>query len=222
MNLILLGCPGSGKGTQAKNLKENYPLLHLATGDIFREAIRKKTDLGQKVAEYVHAGKLVPDALVLEVVRTRLQTHSGGFLLDGFPRTLEQAQGLDTFLSSRGKHLDWVFYLDLSQAQIIQRLSNRRYCSGCQAVYNLLTRPSASVGSCDLCGGKLTLREDDQPETIRKRLMVYQDLTEPLISYYKANESFLRIDAMETVENIFERIRAILGNRIVQDADQAG
>lgn len=213
MNLILLGAPGSGKGTQAKALAQRVKTTHLSTGDVFREEISKQTDLGSKVASYVSTGKLVPDKLVTEVVTARLGALGGPFLLDGFPRTLEQAQALDAYLQKAGKKIDRVIYLSLSEAEVVKRLSARRNCGSCGELYNMLTKPPKRPGYCDKekCGGKLAQREDDKEETVKKRLMVFRDLTEPLISFYKLHENLFEADAAGAPAAITEAIVAELG-----------
>lgn len=168
------------------------------------------TEMGKKVSQYVKSGRLVPDALVSEVVASRLQNCSKGFLLDGFPRTLEQAQVLDAFLSKSNQTIDVVVYLNLKEEEVIRRLSARRQCSGCGEVYNLETRIPRVPDTCDSCGGKLTQREDDMPETIKKRLMVYADLTDPLVAYYKVNQVFYEVDAADPPEEVSASISKII------------
>ena len=210
LNLVLLGFPGSGKGTQAKYLAQHYGVRHISTGDIFREEMAQKSDLGRQVSEYVRSGRLVPDSSVLGVVSRHLDAGSDGFVLDGFPRTLEQAQALDTYLRKKTKALSMVLCLNLTEEEVLRRLCNRRYCPQCDMVYNLLTRAPKAESRCDQCGGQLLTREDDQPDTVKKRLMVYRDLTEPLIAYYKANETFSSVDAARSIEEVAQAlVRAI-------------
>lgn len=206
MNVILLGCPGSGKGSQAEQIVARYRLAHIATGNIFREEISRKTPLGEKAAKYVNAGYLVPDALVLEVVAERLKSCPNGFLLDGFPRTLEQAQSLDGSLEKDGKRIDLVAFLDIGEEEALRRLTSRRNCPQCGALYNTLTRPSRDGVRCDVCQKELIQREDDKPETVKKRLKVYWDLTEPLVAYYKSEQIFARIDAEKPLEEVAQAL----------------
>lgn len=211
MNLILLGAPGSGKGTQAKALAQRLKTTHLSTGDVFREEIAKKTALGTKVQGYVTSGKLVPDAVVTEVVTAKLAALNGSFLLDGFPRTVDQAIALDAWLKRSGKKIDRVIYLALSEDEVVKRLTARRNCGSCGELYNMVSKPPKHAQFCDKCGGKLVQREDDKEETVKKRLMVFRDLTEPLISYYKTNEHFFEADAAGLPQDITEAIVNELG-----------
>jgi adenylate kinase len=195
MNIVLLGAPGSGKGTQAQPLSVRYKTPHISTGDIFREEMEQMTPLGMKVQEYVNSGRLVPDALVLEVMTQRLNQPDceKGFLLDGFPRTVAQAESLDEYLRLAKRPLDKVLYLSLSEKEVIRRLSSRRQCVRCGKVYNLMTQPPQIADHCDVDSAGLFQRDDDRPETIEKRLRVFNDLTEPLISYYHG------LDMLETI-----------------------
>ena len=211
MNLILLGAPGSGKGTQAKALASRLKTTHMSTGDIFREEISKKTALGTKVQSYVTSGKLVPDAVVTEVVTAKLAALNGSFLLDGFPRTVEQAQALDAWLSKNKKQIDRVIYLNLSEQEVVNRLTARRNCASCGELYNMVSKPPKHAQFCDKCGGKLVQRDDDKEETVKKRLMVFRDLTEPLITYYKSTENVYEADASGLAQDITEAIVNELG-----------
>jgi len=213
LNLILLGCPGSGKGTQARILSEKFGVRHIATGDILRKEIGQKTDLGKRVEQYVKSGKLVPDAVMLEMVLRALEACSDGFVLDGFPRTLEQAQSLDSFLKKNNKVIHLVLYLELTEAEVLRRLSSRRYCVQCDQVYNLATRVPKTENQCDECGGTLAQRADDRLDTVRKRLMVYRDLTEPLIAYYKANETFSSVDGSLGIEEVSKELIQVVQNK---------
>ncbi|MBI4062798.1 MAG: adenylate kinase [Elusimicrobia bacterium] len=213
MRVILLGAPGSGKGTQAAGLAQQLKVARISTGDIFRDEITKKTELGTRADEYVKSGRLVPDQLVLNMVFKRLDQSdcSGGFLLDGFPRTVDQAEGLNSYLAKKSLKIDYVFYLDVSEDVLIQRLSQRRHCPGCQMVYNLLTNPPQADSVCDRCGGKLISRGDDEPNTLKKRLMVYQELTSPLVAYYKASGHFAAIDGAKVAADVAQEIAGHLG-----------
>lgn len=206
MNLILLGYPGSGKGTQAKSVSQKLGLLHFSTGDIFREEISKKNTLGLEAAGYLSGGRLVPDRLVLDLIKSRLATETRGVLFDGFPRTVEQGQALDDYLSSRGLAVDRVFFLNAPEKEVLSRLGARRTCAKCGTIYNLLTSVPAKEGVCDACGGELSLREDDKPEVIKKRIMVYKDQTEPLLAYYRGNGVFSEIKADQPPQVITEQI----------------
>lgn len=210
MNLILLGAPGSGKGTQSRVLSQRFKATHVSTGDLFREEIAKKSALGEKVGGYVTTGKLVPDAVVSEVVAAKLGTLPGGFLLDGYPRTLEQAMSLDQYLHKGGKKITMVVYISLSEDEVVKRLTARRTCATCGEIYNLISKPPRSAALCDKdkCGGKLTQRQDDTEATVKKRLMVFRDLTEPLVSYYKTNEHFFEVDGAQDAAAVTEAIGA--------------
>ncbi|MFA5140707.1 MAG: adenylate kinase [Elusimicrobiota bacterium] len=194
MHIVLLGCPGAGKGTQAKSICESEKLTHISTGDLFRAEMAKASPLGKKAAEYVKRGTLVPDELVVEMVAAKLNGLSGGWLLDGFPRNLEQAQALDKYLRAAGARIDVVIYLALSEKDVVARLSSRRTCSKCGESFNVISRKPKADGVCDSCGGKLIQRDDDTEATIRKRLMVFNDLTQPLVAYYRSGNAFHEVD----------------------------
>ena len=217
MNIILLGYPGSGKGTQAQALSSLLGMEHLSTGDLFREEIAKGTPLGLKVAEYLSGGKLVDDKIVLEVINSKFEKVEKGFLFDGFPRTLDQAEALDALLVSKKMELDAVIFLNVDEAEVVERISSRRVCSKCSKVYNVISSPPKKENVCDDCAGPLLFREDDKPAVIEKRIMVYKDLTEPLISYYRANGVFYEIqargDAKAITENIISLIKTEISNK---------
>ncbi|MFH2203627.1 MAG: adenylate kinase [Elusimicrobiota bacterium] len=194
MKIVLLGCPGAGKGTQSMFLCRKYGLEHVSTGDIFREEMGKESAVGKKVADYVKRGELVPDDLVVKMVAAHLDSGSGEWLLDGFPRTLGQARELDKYLQAKGQKLNAVLYLSLELAEVVERLSGRRTCSGCGDVYNLISRPPQVEGKCDKCGKALVQREDDMEETIKNRLQVYEEQTAPLAAYYRENSDFAEVD----------------------------
>ncbi|MBI4803483.1 MAG: adenylate kinase [Elusimicrobia bacterium] len=214
MNIVLLGFPGSGKGTQAKAVSEKFSLLHLSTGDIFREAIASDTPLGLEVSDYLAAGRLVPDKLVLKIIKARLAAETKGLLFDGFPRTVEQAQGLDDYFTARNQAVDAALFLDVEEAEVVQRLGSRRTCPKCRKIYNLLSSPPLNMGLCDGCGGTLVLRDDDKPEVIYKRLSVYKDQTEPLVAYYRGLGNFHRVKGGRAPEEITAEISTILGNSV--------
>ncbi|MCX7919453.1 MAG: adenylate kinase [bacterium] len=216
MRLILLGAPGSGKGTQAVRLAEYYHIPHISTGDILRQEISRKTQLGTVADSFVSAGKLVPDELIIQMVEQRLQHDDCivGFVLDGFPRTVAQAQSLDQWLTQHNRKLHAVIYLNVTETTIIQRLSNRRVCSQCQAVYHLVTQPPKQTEICDLCGGRLIQRPDDNETTVKKRLKEYIEKTEPLLHFYQRTGLLISIDGGLDVNSIFNRIISELSNKI--------
>ncbi len=210
MNVILLGYPGSGKGTQAKVLSQKLGMFHVSTGDIFREELAKKTALGQEVAGYLNAGRLVPDRLVLDVLKARLGAETRGLLFDGFPRTVEQAEGLDSWFGSRGQAIDAVVFLNVPEAEVARRLGARRTCSGCGRIYNVISAPPGKEGVCDACGKGLVTRDDDKPAVIERRLQVYRDQTEPLLAYYRASGNFYEADGSLPPETVAEKLSSML------------
>jgi adenylate kinase len=212
MKIILLGAPGAGKGTQAKPISARYNIPHISTGDIFRQEMSKGSDVGLRVKEYVSSGRLVPDELVLEVVARRLAQPDceKGFLLDGFPRTVAQAESLDGVLSRSKQPLSKVIYLKLTEGEVVRRLSSRRQCPTCGKVYNLLSQPPRTKGVCDADNAALIQREDDRAETVEKRLRVYDDLTEPLISYYHGLGVLETIAADRPVEEVLAAAVSVL------------
>ena len=214
MNIILLGYPGSGKGTQAKVLSQKLSLFHVSTGDIFREELAKDTPLGQEVSGYINAGRLVPDRLVLEVMKSRLSTETRGLLFDGFPRTVEQAEGLDAWFSSRRQEVNAVVFIDVPEEEVANRLGARRTCTGCGKIYNTITNPSAKENICDTCGKPLMTRDDDTPGVISRRIQIYKDQTEPLLAYYRALGIFHRIDGSKAPEAVAEDLASILNGML--------
>lgn len=210
MNIILLGYPGSGKGTQAKVLSQKLGMFHVSTGDIFREELAKKTPLGQEVAGYLSAGRLVPDRLVLEVLKARLGAETRGLLFDGFPRTVDQAEELDNWFASRKQALDAVVFLNVPEGEVAKRLGARRTCSGCGRIFNTITSPPAKENVCDACGKPLTIRDDDKPEVIARRIQVYKDQTEPLLAYYRSSGIFHEADGGQAPEAVAEKVAALL------------
>lgn len=209
MIVILLGCPGSGKGTQCKRLADKFGFQHLATGDIFRSEIAQKTATGLKAQDYLKNGKLVPDSIVIEMVAGRIEK-GGNYLLDGFPRTIEQAQGLAEMLKRVGSSVDLVVYLTLSKEEAIRRMASRRTCSSCGEVYNTISRPTKAEGICDKCSGKVVQREDDSEATAAKRLMVFEDLTQPLVAYYKSEQAFQEVDSSQAPEKVEAALSAVI------------
>jgi len=209
MNLILLGMPGSGKGTQAKMISGKYGIPHISTGEIFRGL---KGPLADEVGGYVNKGQLVPDEIVFKVVADRLGKDdcAAGYLLDGFPRNLNQAEIFEKDNESGGKQLPSVIYMELSRDVVVKRLSARRNCPECRADYNVVSMPPAKEGICDKCGAKLVSRRDDNEDVIRNRLQVYNDETSPLVEFYTRKKRIYRINADNTVEGIFENICSVL------------
>ncbi len=213
MHLILLGPPGVGKGTQARHLAEHFSIPQIATGDMLRDHVRKGTNLGQQAQSYMNKGQLVPDEVILAMVENRLlePDASAGFILDGFPRTVPQGVGLAVILERLDIHLDAIVNIAVDQGAILTRLAARRTCAKCNAVYNLVVNPPNTMGVCDACGStELIQRDDDRPETIRKRLEVYQEETFPLLAYYRPTELLKEIDGDGPVDEIFNNIIAAL------------
>ncbi len=213
MNLIFLGPPGAGKGTYAKRVVEKYNIPHISTGDIFREAIAKGTELGKKVQDLVNFGLLVPDELTNALVEERLKQDDcqKGFILDGYPRTLNQAQVLNEMLKKMGKELDGAIYFEVDEETVVQRISTRRVCSKCGKVYNVITLPSKVEGICDDCGGVLIQRDDDKEDIVRNRYKVYIEKTSPLIEYYKNQNKLFTLDSRKSVEEVMKILFNILG-----------
>ena len=213
MNLILLGPPGAGKGTQAVKIVEKYHIPHISTGDIFRENIKKGTELGKKAQEYMNRGELVPDDLVIEIACNRLLAEDcvQGFLLDGFPRTVYQAEKLDEFLESHGKKVEHVLDIAVDKEELIARLIGRRVCKSCGASYHIVNMPPKKEGVCDACGGELYQRADDTKETVENRIEVYEAQTMPLIDYYEKAGVIAHIDGSTGLENVFADIVNVLG-----------
>jgi adenylate kinase len=213
MDLILLGPPGSGKGTQAKKMVERYHLPQISTGDILRATLKEKTPLGLEAKQYMDQGKLVPDDVVVGIVRDRLKAPdcTGGFILDGFPRTVPQAEALGTTLKAMNRGIDHVISIEVANTELLKRLSGRRTCRNCGAMYHLVFDPPKKKGVCDKCGGELYQRADDQEKTIRERLKVYDKQTAPLIQYYRGKGLLRAIDGVGEVEEIFQRIVKAIG-----------
>ena len=208
MNLLLLGGPGSGKGTQAEYLQRDFGLNHISSGELFRDNLSHHTPLGELAATYMNRGELVPDKITDDMIETCLrQYHGGGFLLDGFPRTLAQAQALTGMLDRLTLPLAGVVYLRVSDGVLIERLTGRRICSQCHSPYHLLFNPPAKPGLCDRCGIQLLQREDDKPETVSARLATYHSLTEPVIDYYSKRGVLRMVDAEGEIQTVWRRVR---------------
>ncbi|MBR4707762.1 MAG: adenylate kinase [Pseudobutyrivibrio sp.] len=213
MKIIMLGAPGAGKGTQAKQIAAKYSIPHISTGDIFRANIKNGTELGKKAKEYMDQGLLVPDELTCDLVMDRIAQDDAknGFVLDGFPRTIPQAEALDAALTKIGQAMDYAVDVDVPDENIINRMSGRRACLNCGATYHIVSIPPKKEGICDTCGNELVLREDDKPETVKKRLDVYHDQTQPLIEYYQGKGILKSVDGTQPMEKVFEDIVSILG-----------
>lgn len=212
MHLILLGAPGAGKGTQAKMVAEKFGIPHIATGDILREAVKEGTQLGKEAVKYMEKGKLVPDEIVIGIIEERLREDDckKGFVLDGFPRTIAQAEALDSVLDKIGIDLDLVIDLKVDKEELVRRISQRRICRSCEKPYHLTFNPPKVSGVCDECGGELYQRSDDTEETVRKRISVYEGQTFPLIDYYKKKGILKEVDGNRPIEEISESINKLL------------
>ncbi len=213
MKIIMLGAPGAGKGTQAKRIAEKYAIPHISTGDIFRANIKNGTELGTKAKEYMDQGLLVPDELTCDLVMDRIQQDDckNGFVLDGFPRTIPQAEALDQALNKIGQKMDFAVDVDVPDENIVNRMGGRRACLSCGATYHVEFNPTKAEGICDACGAETVLRDDDKPETVQKRLGVYHDQTQPLIDYYKKQGILKSVDGTQPMEAVFQAIVGILG-----------
>ena len=215
MKLVLLGPPGSGKGTQAKRIAEKYGLPHVSSGDILRVGLRKEGYLDRETREIVRSGRLVPDRIAVEIVKKRLgeKDCGKGFILDGFPRTLPQAESLNGFLQESDIAIDHVLYLELSVEEAVKRLSGRRTCPRCGATFHLVFNPPHMSGLCDQCGAQLSQREDDSEVTVRERMKTYEKETYPLIEYYQSQGLLAKINANRSVEEVFEDLCKVLDGR---------
>ena len=208
MKLIMLGAPGAGKGTQAKRIAAKYQIPHISTGDIFRANIKNGTELGKKAKSYMDAGKLVPDELVCDLVADRISQEDckEGFILDGFPRTIPQAEALDAALREMGAEIDFAVDVDVPDEAIIARMGGRRACVGCGATYHIVFNAPKNEGVCDTCGKELILRDDDRPETVQTRLNVYHEQTQPLIDFYRSKKKLVTVDGTMEMDAVFEAI----------------
>lgn len=213
MKIIMLGAPGAGKGTQAKKIAAKYGIPHISTGDIFRANIKNGTELGKKAKEYMDKGALVPDELTVNLVIDRFKNPdcANGYVLDGFPRTIPQAEALDKALSALGETIDYAINVEVPDGNIVNRMSGRRACVGCGATYHIVYNAPKVENVCDSCGEKLILRDDDKPETVQNRLAVYHEQTQPLIDYYSAKGVLKEVDGTVDMEDVFGAIVKILG-----------
>ena len=213
MKIIMLGAPGAGKGTQAKQIADKYSIPHISTGDIFRANIKNGTELGKKAKQYMDQGALVPDELTCDLVMDRIQQDDckNGFVLDGFPRTIPQAEASDAALGKINEKMDYAIDVDVPDENIVNRMSGRRACLNCGATYHLISIPPKVEGICDRCGSEIVLREDDKPETVQKRLKVYHEQTQPLIDYYKNQGILKSVDGTQPMDEVFKAIVTILG-----------
>ena len=213
MKIIMLGAPGAGKGTQADKICAKYNIPHISTGDIFRANIKNNTELGQKAKSYMDKGELVPDELTCDLVMDRIKQDDckKGFVLDGFPRTIPQAEALDAALAAINDKVDYAINVEVPDENIINRMSGRRACVACGATYHIVHIPTKVEGVCDKCGAELILRDDDKPETVKNRLNVYHEQTQPLIDYYTAKNVLHEVDGTKAMEDVFSSIVSILG-----------
>ena len=213
MKIIMLGAPGAGKGTQAKQIAGKYNIPHISTGDIFRANIKNNTELGQKAKTYMDQGLLVPDELTCDLVVDRIQQDDcvNGFVLDGFPRTIPQAAALENALAKLNESMDFAIDVDVPDENIVNRMSGRRACLKCGATYHIVSIPPKKEGVCDNCGSELVIRDDDKPETVQKRLNVYHEQTQPLIDFYSKKGILKSVDGTQPMDKVFEDIVHILG-----------
>lgn len=213
MKIIMLGAPGAGKGTQAKMIADKYGVPHVSTGDIFRANIKNGTELGMEAKKYMDQGLLVPDELTVKILLDRVSQPDckNGYVLDGFPRTIPQAEVLDKALAELGESIDYAIDVDVPDENIVKRMSGRRACVSCGATYHVVHVPPKKEGICDRCGSELILRDDDKPETVKNRLEVYHEQTQPLIDYYKAEGVLKEVDGTVDMNDVFNAIVQILG-----------
>ena len=212
MILILLGAPGVGKGTQAELISREFGIPQISTGDILRKEVKEGSELGKQAKKYMDSGALVPDDVIVGMMEKRIKADDcrNGFILDGFPRTTDQAEALDKMLEKNSLTLDKVILIDVPKNEIVERLTGRRVCSKCGAVYHIKNNPPKTEGVCDKCGGKLIQRDDDTKEVVENRLKVYEKSTMPLIDYYKKADKLAKINGLGSIEEIFENIKAVL------------
>ncbi|SHE46957.1 adenylate kinase [Clostridium fallax] len=215
MKIVLLGPPGAGKGTQAKSISNRYSIPHISTGDIFRKNISENTPLGIEAKKYIDNGQLVPDEVTINMVKDRLQQEDckNGYLLDGFPRTVHQAEALQSFLTERNENLDTALLIEVPKDFILERMTGRRVCPSCGASYHIKFNPPQVDGKCDLCGSDVIQRKDDTEVTVKERLEVYEKQTQPLIDFYKKKELLSIVDGTQAINEVFESICKLLGSK---------
>ncbi|GAA3719762.1 adenylate kinase [Salinicoccus jeotgali] len=212
MNIILMGLPGAGKGTQASKIIKKYPIPHISTGDMFRLAIKNGTELGKKAKSFMDAGELVPDEVTIGIVKERLAQSDAkeGFLLDGFPRTVEQAEALNSIMEELGTKIDRTIFVEVTEEELMNRLTGRRICEICGTTYHLVFNPPKQEGVCDLDGGKLYQREDDNPETVANRLEVNINQTTPMLDFYENQGVLVKVDGSQDIDEVFDDVDEIL------------
>ena len=213
MKIVMLAAPGAGKGTQAKMIAEKYSIPHISTGDIFRANIKNGTELGKKAKSFIDKGQLVPDELTLDLIMDRFKEDDckNGYVLDGFPRTIPQAEALDEALKANGEKVDFAIDIDVPDENIVRRMGGRRACVNCGATYHIVYSPTKVEGKCDECGEELIVRDDDKPETVLSRLEVYHNQTQPLIDYYNEQGILKSVDGTIDMKDVFNEIVKILG-----------
>ena len=215
MKIIMLGAPGAGKGSQASRIAKEYQLPHISTGDIFRANLKEETELGKRAKSFMDKGELVPDDITIAMLLDRIHKEDckNGYILDGFPRTIPQAEALKEALAKKDEKIDLALDVEASDELIIKRMAGRRTCPACGAIYNIVTLPPKTEGICDRCGADLIQRKDDNEETVKNRLKIYHEVTEPLISYYKKEGILEEIDGAEELDKVFEKVKRIIHER---------
>jgi len=215
MKIIMLGAPGAGKGSQASRIAKEYQLPHISTGDIFRANLKEETELGKRAKSFMDKGELVPDDITIAMLLDRIHKEDckNGYILDGFPRTIPQAEALKEALAKKDEKIDLALDVEASDELIIKRMAGRRTCPACGAIYHIVTLPPKTEGICDRCGADLIQRKDDNEETVKNRLKIYHEVTEPLISYYKKEGILEEIDGAEELDKVFEKVKRIIHKR---------
>ncbi len=215
MKIIMLGAPGAGKGSQASRIAKEYQLPHISTGDIFRANLKEETELGKRAKSFMDKGELVPDDITIAMLLDRIHKEDckNGYILDGFPRTIPQAEALKEALAKKNEKIDLALDVEASDELIIKRMAGRRTCPACGAIYHIVTLPPKTEGICDRCGADLIQRKDDNEETVKNRLKIYHEVTEPLISYYKKEGILEEIDGAEELDKVFEKVKRIIHER---------